>query len=446
MNADTIKNALLDWSKSKTLSQAKFSEDSQLLTLGDVTLPAKEKISFEQDGKTVEYSVASVYILITDPSQGAIAYRNSCKQHNVDDAVKTLDKAVVTGFFLGAEATSSNEVAKPSESTASTSDKRKEDRHKRKPDSKSSSSRDKKRHSSGSHKHHSSKEKKVAKTVTTDEVLANLSEVAAKRNEMNINTHEDITKALSTDGFDVTPELLQEHRELAETIMGREIPVGDSSSILLAENPHRDLSRVLSIFEETLKKADKAGNVRKPPTDKRHYLIGKKPVIIVPKGMTAPLTIVNAHEFLANARFVPRDLVVKQNKHRNPPTTFTRTFRDGRLVEYEIMDNPRKLGDLRNDWERIVAVVALGQSWQFKGWKSGYEKPVDLFARSFGFFVSMEGDKIPPEVSGWRVQQSRLNRDKRGLDSVTYASFWNGLDEWMLIHRPELLQVVPREA
>ena len=58
---------------------------------------------------------------------------------------------------------------------------------------------------------------------------------------------------------------------------------------------------------------------------------------------------------------------------------------------------------------------------------------------SFGFFISMEGEPIPINLTKWNVIKSKLNRDKRGLDSVAYASFWNHLDEWMLVHKPEYL-------
>lgn len=45
-------------------------------------------------------------------------------------------------------------------------------------------------------------------------------------------------------------------------------------------------------------------------------------------------------------------------------------------AEYLVIDNPSRLAP--GDWERVVAVVALGKEWQFKGWH--WEKPVDLFA------------------------------------------------------------------
>jgi parafibromin len=191
---------------------------------------------------------------------------------------------------------------------------------------------------------------------------------------------------------------------------------------------------------------------------KKTYLIGKKPVIVVPKGMTAPITLLNAYDFLANAKFIPRDVIVKQQAGMQKviaPTTFTRQVQGvggstggssagsstyTGLLEYEITDNPRKLlGPDPKEWERIVAVIVLGQSWQFKDWHKLYSTPATLFDNVIGYYISMEGDKESPEVSGWSVIRSFLNRDKRGLDRVTYASFWNRLDEWMRVYKPELL-------
>jgi parafibromin len=168
-------------------------------------------------------------------------------------------------------------------------------------------------------------------------------------------------------------------------------------------------------------------------------LAGKKPVIVLPKGMTCPITMTNAHEFFSNAKFVPP----KRGGVQKPPTTFARRVAarlGGGTVEYELMDNPvTKLGQDPREWQRIVAVIALGQAWQFKDWPGKYADPVHLFGRTYGFYIGMEGDVIPAELEGWAVRKGKLNRDKRGLDSVTHASFWNGLDEWMAVHKAELL-------
>ena len=97
------------------------------------------------------------------------------------------------------------------------------------------------------------------------------------------------------------------------------------------------------------------------------------------------------------------------------------------MVEFELMDNPKaKLGGDPKEWERIVAVVTLGASWQFKDWPRDYSDPVKLFQKVKGFYPHMVGDKIPVELQGWRVVHGKFNRDKRGLDSVCWANFWKG--------------------
>jgi parafibromin len=261
------------------------------------------------------------------------------------------------------------------------------------------------------------------------------------------------------------------------------MPVGNSASILRANNPRKNLSRVLELYMETVNPSQLAGKGGKPSkslsssktptkggvTTWKSYLVGKKPIIVVPKGMTAPITIVNAHEFLCHGRYVSRSAMLQQLSQnqsisagaaKHPPTTFTRTVptvdsttgmisssnSDGGhstgLLEYEIIDNPCKLGNNPKEWERIVAVIVLGQSWQFKDWMKGpisYNVPASLFDRVFGYYIYMEGDQIAPEVQQWAVKKSQLNRDKRGLDSVSYASFWNQLDEWMKVYKAELL-------
>jgi parafibromin len=181
----------------------------------------------------------------------------------------------------------------------------------------------------------------------------------------------------------------------------------------------------------------------------RPHLLAKKPIIVVPKGMTAPVTLLNALEFFGHSKFVPRDVMMKNNKggnalnKMNNSTTFSRRVgsrQGGGMVEYELMDNPNSKLHSQKDWDRVVAVIALGASWQFKDWPGPiYNNPVRLFGSVYGFYIGMEGDNVPAELQGWSVVRSKLNRDKRGLDSVTHASFWNGLDEFMAIHKPEML-------
>lgn len=443
-----MSDQLQQWAQQGKLSQAKLSySDGKSLSLDDATLNASDEIEVSFDGKSCRYTLASMFLQVLDPSQSLMAYRNACKAHSVTDPVKPLDKRTVVAFFLGADS-----VAAPSAPAAAP-----EKAHKEKKRSKHDKHRDasRKRHREGSsekrhHRESFSPEKKKKKQpkapMTTEQLFSNLNVVVDKRATAE-SSQEEIHKALSAEGFDVTPELLEQHRPALDLILPLEIPVGNSASILRpATAVDRNFTRVLELYNETIKppssSKSKSSNSLKSKSQKqdRSYLIGKKPVIVLPKGMSAPITMANGYEFFANSKFVPRDASRKVQK---PPTTFTRkvaTRLGGGVMEYELMDNPTtKLGKDASEWQRVVAVIALGASWQFADWPGQYKEPVHLFGRTYGFYIGMEGDKIPPELEGWAVRKGKLNRDKRGLDSVCYASFWNGLDEWMAIHKPEML-------
>jgi parafibromin len=457
--ADTVK----EWADAGKLSQAKLSSDGTSLSLegGGSTLDATQVIEATAEGKTCRYSLASIYLQVLDPNQGLMTYRNACKAHGVKDIVKPLDKPTVVSYFLGADAAAQavpEKVPSPSSTTK---------HHPKHKERSSSKHRDKHRSShKRSHRESSTtssvekksvekKKKKPKAPMTNEQLFSNLNVVVDKRAATEQSSQEEIHKALSAEGFDVTPELLQQHIASLDLILPLEIPVGNSASILRpATAVDRDFTRVLDLYNETIK----------PPTSSKHkskqqqqqhktksassqrsadraHLIGKKPVIVLPKGMSSPITIANGYEFFANAKFVPRD--ARKKALQKPPTTFTRkvaTRLGGGVMEYEIMDNPStKLGKDASEWQRIVAVIALGASWQFADWPGQYKEPVHLFGRTYGFYIGMEGDKLPADVEGWAVRKGMLNRDKRGLDSVCYATFWNGLDEWMAIHKPEML-------
>jgi len=450
---ESIKATLLKWASSQ-FQGVEISDDGISISSGSTTLDALAKVPVHSQDRSCEYSTAAIFLQIRDPDQGLMAYRNACKKYAVADPIKALDKPIVVQHFVASQAAAPEEPAAvaPSKKPVASpgSSKRKHHLDKKHRSEKPSSS---------------PRKKKKPDLVTNEQLFENLSTVVDKRQQQSDQEtsalQAEITRALSAKGFEISgEEQLAPYKERTANIHANEIPVGNSASILRATNPRKNLSRVLELYMETVhsksgsssskkgskssSKAAAASSNQKSSTFKS-YLVGKKPIIIVPKGMTAPLTLINAHEFLSNSKFVPRDLMLKQQPSRksNPPTTFTRTIHTGLsqgLLEYEIIDNPRKLGANPKEWERIVAVIVLGQSWQFKDWlKPHYNTPATLFDRVFGFYVSMEGEKEPAEVSGWAVHRSKLNRDKKGLDSVTYASFWNSLDEWMKVYKAELL-------
>ncbi|KAL3913313.1 MAG: hypothetical protein SGILL_006543 [Bacillariaceae sp.] len=455
MSVETLK----DWASSHKLGDADFSDNSTI-KMGDASLPATETVTVTLGDKSCQYTLGSIYLQIKNPAQSLVEYRKACKSHSVKDPVKASDKATVIEYFGATAAAAAAPEAVPEAAVAppkvteETPSKKASSAEKKHHDKKRDKHRDRERRTDKkrSRSAHSKepREKKAHKAIDPEKLFSNLSGVVGKR---EIKAERDAQQAklhaaLSTDGFQATPEEIAEAKETFEHSMVHEIPVGDSASILKA-GAGKSLKRVLSLYNgiaspKKSTSSKRAAAAAKPPSTKRAHLIGKRPIIILPKGMAAPITMVNAYDFFANSKFVPRDKAQKQLRttKQAPKSVFSRSVNarlGGGKVEYELMDNPKSKLHSSRDWDRIVAVIALGQSWQMKDWPGPYGDPAQLFGRTYGFYVGMEGDNVPNELKGWSVKQLKLNRDKRGLDSVTYASFWNGLDEWMTIHRPELL-------
>eukprot|EP00584_Thalassiosira_punctigera_P002673 CAMPEP_0172527346 /NCGR_PEP_ID=MMETSP1067-20121228/2057_1 /TAXON_ID=265564 ORGANISM="Thalassiosira punctigera, Strain Tpunct2005C2" /NCGR_SAMPLE_ID=MMETSP1067 /ASSEMBLY_ACC=CAM_ASM_000444 /LENGTH=636 /DNA_ID=CAMNT_0013311073 /DNA_START=69 /DNA_END=1979 /DNA_ORIENTATION=- len=303
---------------------------------------------------------------------------------------------------------------------------------------------------------------------------------------------------LSPAGFQVdapaVAAAIEADRDAVRRITALEIPVGDSASILRAgaggeieekrgaeasSTPggaggvkKRDFARVLEIYQEVVVAEEKAkrsgsssGKKRPPPPPSSKHRgksartsggsssVGGKspgkpsskgnPIIVVPNAMTSAITMINAGLFLGkDAVFVPRAQAMGNPAAGKRGGTITLTKRlnqrlGGAEVTYDVIDNPTT--KLRKDeWDRVVAVICQGASWQFKGWR--YSDPVDLFSRTFGFYVGLEGAAVPNELRGWNVKTGKVSRDRRGLDSVCLASFWNGLEEFMAVHKQELFK------
>jgi parafibromin len=296
-------------------------------------------------------------------------------------------------------------------------------------------------------------------------------------------------------GFDVnSPEIMSaiaSDREATRKITSLEIPVGDSSSILRAGAggevqvvdkssvdasggnvavKKRDFARVLEIYQEVIQAEEKAkrGGVSsssskrpEPPalpnsssktvrvSDSNPVVktptkaVEGNPIIVVPNAMTSCITMINAGFFFGkDAVYIPRDQAMKradagkrggtiQVKHKLAPRL------GGAEITYDIIDNPATRLK-KEEWSRVVAVIAQGAAWQFKGWK--YSDPVDLFSRAFGFYIGLDGASVPEELRNWNVKLGKVSRDRRGQDNICLASFWNGLEEFIAVHKQEYMK------
>ena len=277
---------------------------------------------------------------------------------------------------------------------------------------------------------------------------------------------------LSPEGFRVdSPTVaaaIEADREAVRQITASEIPVGDSASILRAGaggevgGVKKDFARVLEIFQEVVaneERTKRGGGAtpsssskekRRPPppattpSSSSKVLIPLKslamgnPIIVVPNAMTSVITMINAGFFFGKEGvFLTREQASSNPAagKRGGTITISRKLAPrlgGAEITYDIIDNPATRLK-KDEWNRVVAVICQGASWQFKGWR--YSDPVDLFSRTFGFYVGLEGAAVPNELQGWNVKTGKISRDRRGLDNVCLASFWNGLEEFMAVHK-----------
>lgn len=104
----------------------------------------------------------------------------------------------------------------------------------------------------------------------------------------------------------------------------------------------------------------------------------RPPIIIVPSGLSGIISSMNAADFLENSTYITIEEKRNSGAPREKERLISRTLPNGVRSKYLLIDNP-KLGP--KDWERVVAVFATGQGWQFKDWPAGYSNPVELFSK-----------------------------------------------------------------
>lgn len=126
------------------------------------------------------------------------------------------------------------------------------------------------------------------------------------------------------------------------------------------------------------------------------------PIIIVPSALTSCITTINSLDFFENGQYTFVEDKLKSGSKREQEVTITRILPgpDKKTVEYKIIDNHRMLR--KSDWDRVVAVFASGQSWQFKDWK--WSNPVELFHHVLGVHLTMDDRSFDPIIQSWNCK------------------------------------------
>jgi parafibromin len=128
-------------------------------------------------------------------------------------------------------------------------------------------------------------------------------------------------------------------------------------------------------------------NSESAPSSKQTKKPSAPPIIIVPAALTSVLTLYNVKSFLSNGEYI--DTQTRRNQGEKKPksvfvTPYSKNMQSAQSSSvqiYEVIDNAAHLRP--TDWDRVVAVFALGQQWQFKKWL--WDEPVTLFNNGSSF-------------------------------------------------------------
>ncbi|KAJ3398208.1 accessory factor associated with RNA polymerase II [Chytriomyces hyalinus] len=155
------------------------------------------------------------------------------------------------------------------------------------------------------------------------------------------------------------------------------------------------------------------------------------PIIIVPPSVTSVITLFNAKPFLCEAKFQSTEECSKSGAEKPTMLVLERKGApQGYPKQYHVFDSVDRLKP--EDWDRIVAVFATGQEWQFKNWKLG--PPVNIFSRVKGFCLKYVEDPINDKIKTWNVNLLNVKNNssvETPFGAQTVNDFWLGVEAFI---------------
>jgi len=253
---------------------------------------------------------------------------------------------------------------------------------------------------------------------------------------------------VGADGFEMASlkEMNASKKQMTET---RKTMTAVADRVSVLRNPKADYSFVIGQSKtqkglyDVLMDKKKAAESSKESSSTKKVLAAMntvmKPIIIVPSAFGSILNSTNAKGMLADSKYIALEEAKAQGMERVTEQTILRKL-PGSMVElpYKLIDNPVKLAD--EDWKAVVAVFATGQAWQFKGWK--WSEPRQLFANVLGVHLCLDDTAISENILQWNCKVLKINRSKRHTDAIAMNKFWEHLDQFVKIYRPELQKEV----
>ena len=265
--------------------------------------------------------------------------------------------------------------------------------------------------------------------------------------------------------FDLSKENVASDLKKIAAAKHGDVPVADRCTVLRATSIGQDPFKfALNLFNQHILKkmddvrkgvkssADTAVNGSSISTQKKKTF--GKPIVIVPQSFTALLNSTNVEDFLVNSKYTTVEDKRAVGAQRAAMQTLSRPMKStggvivssmsnarggGKTIDhmdFKVVDNPVK--SLKEDeWDNVVAVFATGQTWQFKGWKKGYDTPVDLFSKVLGIHLVLQGAPIDPNIEQWNCKVLKVHQYERQQDNIVVRSFWSLFDNFLKVERTE---------
>ena len=282
---------------------------------------------------------------------------------------------------------------------------------------------------------------KIDKLERTDDEKA----LRRKRKIGLINSDGGPVSLSGADGFEMA-SVAEIHASKRRMLERNQTSVADRVSVL--RNSKADYSFITNEMKQSRglydvvmskRKADEAAAEKLEGSSKKKVLPAMntvmKPIIVIPSAFGSIINSTNAREMLQDNSYIPLEEARARGMERVTEQTILRKIPGSNIeLPYKLIDNPTKLAD--EEWKSVVAVFATGQAWQFKGWK--WAEPRQLFANVLGVHICVDDTAISENILQWSCKVLQINRSKRHSDAIAMNKFWEHVDQFVKIHRPEI--------
>jgi len=223
----------------------------------------------------------------------------------------------------------------------------------------------------------------------------------------------------------------------------REKPIATRDSILLSSTPlnltESDYQSFWKLIDNIATNAERRRTPVSVESKKQRMLKSRvlNPVIVVPPGLSSLMTISNAKAFLEEGRYVSASSLRHSEGSKQTVVNVKRQSRidPTREAVFEIINDPVNQLKTKADWSRIVAVFALGKSWQFRRWEQPWNQPNYIFERTCGFYMHYADTPLNENVKKWRLSYLSIAKELRHLDFKVSNMFWKKVDKFLPGHQ-----------